>query len=289
MKQKPGITLGKPLTSGPFMAVLYVCLAPLVASAAPGTVQPTVPLSPGVFHAWIQPHTVSEAVPWDAAPQHHALHLQQGPLMPTHSMTPPAEAPSSFVSLPDPPNMSFCRKLGSFNWFPEEVSDWFPAAVTVLWGTSSCAQNRWCHRVPQCPRGVQRPLEMLSPRAGTSGQSRPQLSGMGSWHHHWLLRATIPVGWPLATLYHPWAPWNHLAHIQLSQATPMGCFWGAAVAGASPPCGAMLGQEAAESPSPVPCLRVPGPRGTGKSGVSFERAPAVTGAGKGEAGWLLLL
>lgn len=41
-------------------------------------------------------------------------------------------------------------------------------------------------------------------------------------------------------------------------------------------------------PSPVLCLHVPSPWGTGKSGVSFERAPAATGAGKGEAGWLPL-
>lgn len=122
MKQKPGITLGAPLASGPCVAVLYPCPAPLVASAAPGMVQPTVPLSPGVFRARIQPRTVPEAVPWDAAPQYYALRLQQGPVMPMHSLTPPAEAPSSFVSLLDPHNTSFCRKLGSFNLFLEEAA-----------------------------------------------------------------------------------------------------------------------------------------------------------------------
>lgn len=98
-----------------------------------------------------------------------------------------------------------------------------------------------------------------------------------------------PCGLAVITLCHLWAPWSALAIWTMSSSPrppPMGWFWGATVSSASPPCGAVLEQEASLSLSPAPCLRVPSPRGTGESGVSFERAPAVTGAGKGEVGRL---
>lgn len=161
----------------------------------------------------------------------------------------------------------------------------FPAAVSSASGTGGGALR--CHiALTEC-----RVLRSCAPQGlAPVGRAGHSSGARGGQHRHRLLPATIPMGWPVAALCHLWAALEALGHldcVRLGQATPVGCLWGAALAGASPPCSAVLGQEAA--PSPARCLRVPGPQGTGKSGVSFERAPAVTGAGKDEAGWLLLL
>ena len=77
-------------------------------------------------------------------------------------------------------------------------------------------------------------------RAGRSSAAR----GAGR-----LLPDAIPMGWPVATLCHLWVPWKHLECVRLGQATPVGCFWGAAVAGASPPCGARPLHRVCASPA----------------------------------------
>ena len=122
--------------------------------------------------------------------------------------------------------------MGSRRRLQPLASARFPAAVSSFSGTGSGAQSRRCPRVPRHARGAQGPSELLSQKAGTSGQSRPQLSGTGGAGR--LLPDAIPMRWPVATLCHLWVPWKHLDRVRLGQATPVGCFWGAAEGAALP-------------------------------------------------------
>lgn len=173
--------------------------------------------------------------------------------VPTHSRSPPG-APSSFVPLPDAQNASFCR-----NW----------SLSTGPWRRQQPLASAQCQLLPAQRWGP----AVVVPSSASWSSGSFGAGGTGGQSH---LRC--------------WGP-------ALSLATPGRLASRAGTLEAlgrldcvRPPLwegfGVLLGPGLC--PSPVLCVRVPSPRGTGKSGVSFERAPAATGAGKGEAGWLPL-
>lgn len=54
---------------------------------------------------------------------------------------------------------------------------------------------------------------------------------------------------------------SRLDPVQLTQATPMGLFWGATLSSASPTCGAVLEQGGKSIPVPCPLSACPQPTG----------------------------